>query len=102
MRGIEHVRNSFYDWIGSDEYLQQRRLDVMFIGFQETLDSDFERLKTMLGLPAYLSLPTDEIKAHRNPENLDRALSMRGLFALRRWYRNDIRLWERLRATRPT
>jgi hypothetical protein len=70
----------------------------MFIGFQETLDGDFERLKTKLGLPAHLSLTTDEIKAHRNPTNLDTTLSMRGLFALRRWYRNDIRLWERLRA----
>lgn len=97
MSAIQHVRNSFYDWLRNDDYFRQRRSDIAFIGFQESLDHDFERLKHMLALPADLRLPTDEVSAHRNPLNIDRRMSAIGAIALKRWYRDDIRLWHSLK-----
>jgi hypothetical protein len=44
MKNINHVRESFYDWFESDEALLRRISDVLFIGFQEDMASDFEAL----------------------------------------------------------
>ena len=68
--------------------------DIFFIGFQETLATDFEKLKTKLGLPAGISLPTDEVAAHKTPENFDRKLEPQAVENLQRWYRDDIRFYQ--------
>jgi len=96
MTSIEHVRNSFYDWIDSDEYFHERRRDMLFVGFQERLDDDFRALKAALDLPESLLLPTDDLKAHRNPAGLDRSLSRTAVRNLKRWYAKDIALYDRV------
>lgn len=97
MQSIQHVQASYWNWFESEAYFESRMSDLWFIGFQETLDADFERLKARLGAPAHLSLPTDEVRAHRNPSNLPRTLSAAATAQLERWYARDVELVKRCR-----
>jgi len=54
----------------------RRAADIFFIGFQERLNKDFEAVKALLGLPADMKLPADDVQAHRNPAHLDRKLAV--------------------------
>jgi hypothetical protein len=94
MRGIRHVNSSYGDWFCGTQELDDRLDDVVLIGLQETMESDFERLKSMLNLPRGLSLPEDEILAHRTPAEFDRGLSPLAQQNLREWYAEDIRFYE--------
>jgi len=49
-------------------------------------------MKSLLGLPADLGLPTDPVRAHRRDPALDLTLDEAAVRALRRWYRRDYRL----------
>jgi len=101
MREIGLLSTSYYDWIGSDELLSQRNSDILFIGFQEELKADFNRLRDLLLLPNHLQLPTDEILAHRNPPTIEKQLDEIAVANLTAWYSRDIALYQRLRASRP-
>lgn len=93
MQSIEHVRDSFWKWFESEEYFLSRMDDVVFIGFQENLSEDFEIVKSKLGLPQGVSLPTDEVVAHKNPPHMDKALDDRAVENLKRWYAGDIKFY---------
>ena len=90
MKGIQHLKH-FSNWYVSLEYFQTRVQDVLFVGFQESLVNDFEKLRSILELPENCSLPKDDFSAHRNPTNLDKHIDERGVMALERWYEEDIR-----------
>ena len=99
MKSIAHVKSSYWDWFDSESYFRSRRSDIILIGFQETLSVDFERLKMKLELPQSVKLPTDEIKAHRNPPDLDTDLDEQAIKNLTSWYARDyafIRLCQEL------
>ena len=98
MRTISHVRDSYMRWFESEEYFSSRLSDIFFIGFQERLSEDFQRLKTKLGLPQELELPDDDVLTHRSPANLDRRLDDEAADNLRRWYAADFRFLELCRA----
>ena len=91
MRSIKHVRDGFAHWLGSVEYLEQRRSGLLFIGFQEHLTEDFDALKRVLGCPD-VALPTDEMAAHRAPAGLDRHLEPQAIENLSAWYAEDYRI----------
>jgi len=57
--------------------------------FEENLELDFTKLKAILGLPQELSLPLDEIMAHRTPASMDRHLSPLARQNLEQWYVRD-------------
>jgi hypothetical protein len=90
MRSIRHVRDSFYYWFVSDEYFKSRLDDIAFIGFQETLAVDFDRLKRLFGLPKDLLLPADQVAAHRSPSAQQTTLSAEAKTNLSRWYAMDL------------
>ena len=48
MRGVGHVNSRFVDWFVGTDYLLSRLSDVMLIGFQETLQDDFNTLQAIL------------------------------------------------------
>jgi len=98
MRTIAHVRDSYMRWFESEEYFLSRLADMFFVGFQETLNDDFQRLKAKLGLPETLALPDDDILAHRSPTDLDRTLDPEAARNLRRWYDADYKFVELCRA----
>lgn len=89
MRGIYHVRSSFWDWFGDEERFRDRIGDVLFVGRQERLAADFEKMKAILALPAHLALPADDVRSHRTPDGASRSLSEAAIAALKRWYRRD-------------
>ena len=91
MRGIAHVRDSYWKWFESEAYFLSRFEDLFFIGFQETLSVDFEILKEKLGLPGSVSLPSDEQASHANPPGLDKTLRDASIANLRKWYEADFR-----------
>jgi hypothetical protein len=94
MKSIRHIRSSYWGWFGDEAYLASRAADILFAGRQETLTQDFEQLKALLGLPANLTLPTDEVQAHRNPGNLNKNLSESAEANLRDWYARDYEFLE--------
>jgi hypothetical protein len=95
MAGIHHVNTTFWDWFHDEEYWRSRASDILFVGYQETLAQDFEKLKSLLGLPPELGLPKDAIDRHESPPSLDKALDDLALANLREWYRRDYAFLER-------
>jgi hypothetical protein len=93
MQSIGHMRGFFTRWFESEDYFISRLSDVFFIGFQATLDADFEILKSMLGLPGNIRLPTG-VDAHRTPAHYDQSLEPAAVENLKQWYRDDIRFYE--------
>ena len=93
MRGIVHVKDGYARWLENEEYLLSRLPDIFLIGFQETLAQDFELLRTKLGIMTNIQLPTDDVTAHRSPQNLDKKLDEEAIENLKRWYAADLRLF---------
>ena len=89
MRSITHLQTHYADWFGDQSYLLSRREDLFYIGFQETLSADFERLRTKLGLDPTVTLPEDEVNSHRNPSTVDKNLDCEATANLREWYADD-------------
>lgn len=89
MREIQLLRNPYGDWLIDRATLEVRVGDLLFVGFQESLDADFARLLPLLGLPAELALPRDDFHAHRSPAGLDMRLSRTAQANLRVWFRKD-------------
>jgi hypothetical protein len=89
MRGIRHVNSSYSDWLISAEYLEKRRDDILMVGRLESLNNDFERLKSLLNLQCDLALPRDGVKAHRSPGGEDKHLDAEAERNIREWYAAD-------------
>lgn len=89
MRGIRLLRDPFRSWLVDRATFESRCGDLLFAGFQETLNADFAQLRELLGLPATVALPEDDVHAHRNPAGLDKRLSPEAMERLREWYRED-------------
>jgi len=103
MRGIQHVSSSYREWFSGEQELDGRLDSIVLLGLQETLRSDFDELKRILNLPPTISLPADDVLAHRTPKGLDRHLSPLAEQNLRQWYSDDLRFYEhclQLRARR--
>jgi Sulfotransferase family len=102
MRKLRHLQPMWRS-VGRARGLRRRADQILFVGRQETIEDDWERLKTILELPPDLGLPSDPVLAHRNDPALDTSLDALALDNLRRWYRRDYRLLahcDRLRAER--
>jgi hypothetical protein len=94
MHVIQHVNSGYGRWLGDEEYLQSRAADVWFVGRQEELDEDFQRVRAALSLPDEVTLPRDDVGAHRSPTGLDTDLSSAAVDNLRAWYAADYRVLE--------
>ncbi len=104
MSAIKHVRSSYWYWFDNEAYLRSRWSDVLFVGYQENFDRDIARLQALLGIPADIRPPTDDVAAHRNPDDVDRRLEQKAVENLRLWYRNDyefLRICRSLMASTP-
>ena len=93
MRGIRHVRDSFYYWFISKDYFRSRLDDIILIGFQESLEADFDYLKSIIGLHKDVALPGNEIAAHRSPSKQATTLSAEANANLSRWYAKDLEFY---------
>jgi Sulfotransferase family len=100
MRSIRHMRG-IRRTLGSPREVIARRKQIIYIGRQETLDADWERIRALLELPADVRLPTDPRKAHRRERTDERPLDDAAKAALREWYAREyeiLRVCDRLRA----
>jgi len=93
MNSINHVNKSFLKWFGSKKYLQSRIDDLFFIGFQESLETDFQVLKQKLDLPKDLSLPESNLLSHKNPTSASSFLNDKAIDNLKTWYAKDIEFY---------
>lgn len=89
MAGIKHLAYSYWDCFQDKNYLMSRLEDVLFIGFQESLGDDFQKLKRVLHLNDDLQLPENLRPANRAPGFQDTSLDNRAIRNLEKWYEND-------------
>ncbi|MEA2047499.1 MAG: sulfotransferase family 2 domain-containing protein [Campylobacterota bacterium] len=89
---VQHLRH-YDNWYIDFEYFNSRLEDIFFIGFQESLDEDFVKLKAKLSIDSNSLLPTDNVGAHRNPEGLDKHLDSQAKEALLEHYKEDIKFY---------
>lgn len=88
MKHVQHFKQ--YDkWYINFDYFDSRLDDILFIGFQESLGTDFIKLKNILGISEEVNLPTDDVVAHKNPIDIDRSIDKNGIEALQEWYSED-------------
>lgn len=95
MRGVAHLNSSYGDWFSGEQELRDRLDSILLIGLQERLSADFEHLKQLLNLPPKLSLPEDDVLAHRTPREFHRQLTPQAERNLFDWYAEDIRFYDR-------
>jgi hypothetical protein len=88
MSAVKHLGHYSF-WYRDIPYFKSRLDDILFIGFQDSLDADFVRLKHLLDVPEHVVLPTDDVAAHRNTPTLDRNLDPAARAALEQWYAED-------------
>lgn len=88
MDAIGHFQ-PYRKWYGSLDEFCRRQRDVLFVGFQEQLGTDFARFLHAVGIREELQLPDDDVAAHRNPAHADRSVSEPGAAALKDWYAED-------------
>ena len=93
MDTINHVRFALTDWLGDPSTFAACDRP-MFVGFQESLDHDFDVLRNVLGLPPTMVLPRDDVAAHRTPRDVDQTIGDTGAANLRAWYALDEQLLE--------
>lgn len=97
MRSIEHVRDSFWFWFHNPTYYAKRRDDLLFVGFQETLERDFQQMLNVLGLDERIALPADPTVANRAPDIAKDPLSERGRQNLLSHYAADVQFYKAMR-----
>ena len=91
MRHIRHL--GFMDRkVGTPRQLRARIGQIAYIARQETLDTDWAQLTSLLGLPRDLKLPSGQVRAHRGVASRDTTLDDNAVKALRDWYARDYRL----------
>lgn len=89
MKSIMHIKSSYWDWFKNEKYLTRRINDILFVGRQERLNEDFERLKKILRISNKVKLPTDPIEMHKNPRSVKKYLSKKAKQNLKNWYEKD-------------
>ena len=89
MQHLKYVALPYWFWFEDEAYFLSRLPDIIFIGYQESLDEDFLRLKQKLGLRDDATLPDDDRSAHRTPAGIDRSLEPQALRNLKDWYADD-------------
>lgn len=89
-----HIGMPLSFWLTSEEYLAERKDDLLYVFRQEQLDDDFAALKTLLNLPAETALPSSPVTAHRTPPGFHTSLSDLATENLDWWYAADRRLYD--------
>ncbi len=61
-------------WLEHERYFDLSADDILFIGLQENLATDFEALKSKNSFPTNLASLDDDLSSHRTPSDVDRSL----------------------------
>ena len=93
LTSIGHIKDSFTYWLDSIEYLQARQPDILFVGFQESLDRDFDTLLGLIKLNEAVKLPQSDKESHRNPHYEKPPLDAAEQAFFDGWFARDIRIF---------
>jgi hypothetical protein len=88
MNSIQHVNASYWYWFGDPASFRGRWDDVLFVGFQETLDAQLSVLAERLGLDR-LEVPADDVRANRSAPSASFSLTPAARDVLVEWYARD-------------
>lgn len=94
MKSIRHVRHTYLEFLGKPEFLEKHANRIDFIGHQTEFNADLARLCLLLGIDSDIEIPSDDIRSHRTPGDLDRHLSKRAIANLESWYGEDYEIYE--------
>lgn len=94
LRSISHLSRRLTDFLGGPAEVEARSDDILFVGFQETLEHDLRVLERIIGAPAPLSLPGDPVLSHRTPPGFETDLSEAGRAAIEAWFAADLALYD--------
>jgi hypothetical protein len=100
MNDITHVKTPLSHWLDSVECVKSRLSSIVWIGQPETLEEDFEAIKSRLKLPRHLALPDDDEGTHRTPAGFTTELNEAGRKNIADWYAEDMKLYDFLRCAR--
>lgn len=92
MKNIHHVNTSYWDWFSNEFYFLSRLPDIFFVGTQENLPHDFERLKKKLNFNLPPLPNKDHIRSHGNQyekNKLDTLLNEEAIRTLKKWYSRE-------------
>lgn len=92
MVNIWHTRFPLYFWLHSVDYLEKNKERILYIGNQDDLNVDFDRLKKVLNLDQDIILPKDTTNSHKTPPNYSTYMSLRAISNIRNWYKEDHKL----------
>lgn len=88
MKGILHVKSSYWDWFLNEEYMLNNRKKIIFILRQKKLTEDYSKFCQELGI--YIGeLPYDENFSHKTPDHFDKAITDLGNNNLQKWYKRE-------------
>lgn len=93
MKSIGHVKHTYQSFLGSLAFLQEKSARIAFIGHQPEFDQDLIRLRSLLNIDEDIQSPNDEIRAHRNPNDIDKTLSTKATRNLQKWYSADYAIY---------
>lgn len=88
MRSIKHVSRHQQDWFSDYNDLVLNQNKVIGILRQECLSESFSQFLISIGLDNMASLPSDDVKSHKN-NYTDSGLSEDAIYNLQRWYSPD-------------
>ncbi len=91
MNGIRLAGNHYRQLLGEERTLRDRRNGLVAVLRTESLNGDFARLRSVLGLPQ-AELPVCDVEAHRNPPGLDLSMGRGERAALDDWFADDHRM----------
>lgn len=98
MNSVAHLRSHLSDWLVSEAEIRARKAQILLVGRQEHLATDFATLVGLLGLPATTALPADDYGANRSDSAPGRReLTPEAVEVIRRWYADDYLLIGALR-----
>jgi len=100
MRSIHQVKDSPFRWLDSEEYFRSRLDDILFIGFQEQLDSDFGILRNLLAVPDWVRTPPADATVYQKNREAVEPLDSTAIENLRAWYARDLEFYELCRQLR--
>jgi len=90
---VRHLRRTYVKLLKSVEYIKSRKNSIIYIGFQETYEQDFNNIKKILNLPN-MQININIPKAHIAPTNSNKYLSEKAIENLKKWYAKDIKIYE--------
>jgi hypothetical protein len=88
MGTILHVRNTVWEWFIDEKYFLENKSKILCIMKQSNLEQDFHLFKQKMGIKIG-ELPSDNIKSHKSPVDVDKRLTNIAFTNLQQWYRRD-------------